>query len=174
MRKSILYLTFCAALSGCASPQYVVKFDSTPQGASLVCGGKNYGYTPVVLHYNTQDIEAKKINIGHCKAIWSSGVTRQYPDKLNTYQSGSTIVTLPRPKADGYAQDAEFELKVKNLKAQQKIADAAQLQAENNRKKLTSLSFEHRVECKQVAVSLNPAIKTFAGHTCPYGWRPTH
>jgi len=49
--KVLLIGSIGMILSGCAS-KYVVTYDSNPQGASLVCSGKNWGYTPKKLYYD--------------------------------------------------------------------------------------------------------------------------
>ena len=53
--KSILKFSLLGVigifLSGCSS-KYEVTFDSNPRGATLLCNGKNWGYTPMKLYYD--------------------------------------------------------------------------------------------------------------------------
>lgn len=60
-----------------------------------------------------------------CSAHWSSGVSKEYPLNLPYIYVGNGIFvyTLQRPEGAGYAQDAEFALKVQQLKQNQQNAD---------------------------------------------------
>jgi hypothetical protein len=102
----------------------------TPQGASLICSGKNWGYTPRKLYYDESIKKQSYINVSDCSANWSSGAQAYYPQNLEVYPEGGTIITLPRPNVSGYAQDAEFALKVQNMLSQKSQAYAAQKQAQ--------------------------------------------
>jgi len=129
--KVILSLSVLIGLTSCASGsrQYRVTFDSTPQGASLICNGKNWGYTPITLYYDEKVKTQPSLNVSNCSANWSSGARQNYPSNLTIYPQGGTNIALPRPNVAGYAQDANFALQVQSMKAQQKQADAAQRQA---------------------------------------------
>jgi hypothetical protein len=100
-------------LTGCSSSKYTVLFDTVPQGASLVCNGKNYGYTPTRLYYDESVKSQSYLDVSSCEAIWVSGVRQRYPSSLTIFPQGSTEITLPRPNAPGYAQDAEFPIKLR-------------------------------------------------------------
>ncbi len=60
-----------------------------------------------------------------CTAYWSSGVSKKYPSSIPfTYiGNGTFIYTLQRPEGDGYTQDAEFALKIKQLQQNQQTAE---------------------------------------------------
>lgn len=113
--KVLVVLAAVSATVGC-STKYQVKFDSTPQGATVVCSGTNHGYTPVTLYYDKSVKSQSYINVSNCSAVWSSGVNAAYPAYLKVFPQSSTVITLPRPSAPGYAQDAEFALKVLQMK----------------------------------------------------------
>jgi hypothetical protein len=123
----LVVLATLSAASGCTTSKYFVNFDSTPQGASLVCSGTNYGYTPVTLYYDKSVKTQSYLNVSNCSAVWSSGVSAAYSAYLPVYSQGGTNTTLPRPDAPGFAQDAEFALKVQQMKqaAQQAQVPAA-------------------------------------------------
>lgn len=129
--KVILSLSVLIGLTSCASGsrQYRVTFDSTPQGASLICNGKNWGYTPITLYYDEKVKTQPSLNVSNCSANWSSGARQNYPSNLTIYPQGGTNIALPRPNVPGYSQDAEFALRVQNMKAQKNQAEAAQRQA---------------------------------------------
>jgi hypothetical protein len=115
--KAIFILVALTSLAGCASNKYEVLFDSTPQGATLVCGGNNWGYTPKRLYYDESVKSNAYLNVSSCSARWSSGVSANYPERLTVFPQGSTHINLPRPDSPGYTQDAEFALKVKELES---------------------------------------------------------
>lgn len=167
MKKFLPVIFFGASvlLSGCASNQYAVTFDTNPQGATLVCDGKNYGYTPVKLYYDKKNITSSTMNVSNCKATWVSGASQSYPYNLAVYKSGGTLITLPRPNVAGYSQDAEFALKVKNMKANQQAAAAAQQSANS-----TTYQNNNTVQCQKMGEFINVEIKTFQGMFCPLGW----
>lgn len=130
--KPYIAIILVLVLCGCSS-KYVVTFDSNPQGASLVCSGQNWGYTPKKLNYDESVKKRTTINVSNCSANWISGVKQSYPSNLKVFPSGGTIITLDRPSGDGYAQDAEFALKVRQMQAaeaaaaqQRRTADAAE------------------------------------------------
>ncbi len=60
-----------------------------------------------------------------CTAYWSSGVSKKYPSVISyTYAgNGKIIHTLQRPEGEGYSQDAEFALKIKQLQQSQQTAE---------------------------------------------------
>jgi len=161
---SLIAIGVSALLSGCASNQYAVTFDTNPQGATLVCNGKNFGYTPVKLYYDKKNITSSTMNVSNCKATWVSGTSQSYPYNLNVYETGGTSIILPRPNVAGYSQDAEFALKVKNMKANQQSAAAQQ--SSNN----SSYQNNNTVQCQKMGEFINVEIKTFQGMVCPLGW----
>ena len=122
---AILMFVFSA---GCSS-KYAITYDSNPQGATLVCSGKNWGYTPKVLYYDNSIKERSTVNVSDCSANWVSGFTKSYPSNLRIFPEGGTLITLGRPSGDGYTQDAEFALKVQNMQYQKRQAEAAESSA---------------------------------------------
>jgi len=124
----IIVLVGFLVLGGCSS-KYVVTFDSSPQGANLVCSGRNWGYTPRKLYYDKKVKKQDYLNVSDCSANWISGATKDYPQKLNIFPGGATIITLTRPDVDGYSQDAEFALKVQQMRYQKRQVEAAEAQA---------------------------------------------
>lgn len=130
--QKIIYLTLIGFLSGCASSGYGITYHTEPSGASIICNGINKGYSPVRLYYSPGKDSKKNgsMNTKPCKAIWSSGATKNFSSTwdLKKFPDG-VMQTLSRPNVAGYAQDAEFSLKVLSMKAQQNQAEAAQRQA---------------------------------------------
>ncbi len=112
-------------LSGCAS-KYGVEFSSNPSGASLVCDGENWGYTPMWLYYDESVKEQSTINVSSCGAYWISGAKTSYPSNLKIFPEGGTTITVQRPNVPGYEKDAQFALQVQSMKYQQRQAQAAE------------------------------------------------
>jgi hypothetical protein len=130
--QRIIYLTIIGFLSGCASSGYNITYNTEPSGASIICNGVNYGYSPVRLSYSPDKDNKKNgsMNTTPCKAVWSSGASENFSDTWNLKKFPDGVMqTLPRPNVAGYAQDANFALQVQSMKAQQNQADAAQRQA---------------------------------------------
>ncbi len=68
--------------------------------------------------------EAKENTGSKCTAYWSSGVSEKYPYPIPfSYAGGRFLYTIQRPEGAGYTQDAEFALKVKELKQNQQTAE---------------------------------------------------
>lgn len=149
-------LTLAVLTAGC-STKYQVKFDSTPQGASLVCNGTNWGYTPVTLYYDKSVKSQPYINASNCSAVWSSGVNAAYPADLRTFPSGATDINLPRPDAPGYAQDAEFALKVQQLNVQKQQAAPQPSNTQQTK------------SCRKIG-DLSGQVYQFAYGYCPSGY----
>ena len=75
----LFFVLICGSIlfSGCAS-QYLVQFDSYPQGAALICNGNNWGYTPMSLYYNAEVKQLDTLDISDCSANWISGARKNY------------------------------------------------------------------------------------------------
>lgn len=116
---------------GCSS-RYSITYNSNPTGASIVCNGINYGYSPVTLYYDLSDYDKKhkELRTVHCAAYWISGAIENYSTTwdLDKFPEG-VMQTVQRPNMSGYEQDMQFSLQVQQMKAQQAQADAAQQQA---------------------------------------------
>ena len=139
--QNLFVLVALSSLIGCSTNKYSVQFDSMPQGATLVCSGTNWGYTPKRLYYDESVKSNAYLDVSDCRAIWSSGVTATYPARLNIYPQGSTLITLPRPDAPGYSQDANFSLQIQNMQSQKRQAAAAEdaaLEAQRKNNKTTT------------------------------------
>ena len=115
-------------LTGCSS-KYPITYNSTPQGASVVCNGVNQGYTPTTLYYEPDENQK---NLGSmrtepCTAYWMSGAKKDYSNTwdLKKFPDG-VMQTLQRPNVEGYEKDAQFALQVQNMKYQQRQAQAAE------------------------------------------------
>lgn len=117
--------------SGCSS-KYQVSFDSNPKGATLICDGKNWGYTPISLYIDKEKLEGKSSLSIDCSANWISGVKKNYTSKipLDKFLEGVSA-TVERGNGEGYSQDAQFALQVEQMKAQQAQV-ASQQQANFN------------------------------------------
>lgn len=126
--KGIVLLLLVIVLSGCSSG-YSITYNTEPTGASVVCNGTNYGYSPVTLNY-TPDGNNKKSGIlktTTCTAIWSSGARKVFSDSWNLNEFPKRVMqTLQRPNVEGYSQDASFALQIKNMQYQKRQAEAAE------------------------------------------------
>lgn len=124
-RKIILSTLLFLTTVGCSN-KYAVQFDTQPQGASLVCNGKNWGYTPIILYYNEEVKEQANLDLSDCSANWLSGAKMTYGTiSIKEYPNGVTQ-TAQRPNVDGYEKDAQFALQVQRMKYQKAQAQAAQ------------------------------------------------
>ncbi|MEQ5837158.1 hypothetical protein [Marinobacter sp. NFXS9] len=114
--------------TGCAS-KYPVTFDSYPQGATLVCNGTNWGYTPRTLYYEPEVKEQQYLYLSACSANWASGAKKVYdPVPVQQFQDG-VRQTAQRPNVPGFQQDSEFALKVQQMNYQRRQAQAAEQSA---------------------------------------------
>jgi len=123
-----LVLIFITILTAGCSSSYNITYDTDVDGAMLVCGGQNKGYTPTTLSYNISEESRSRgyLRTVECEARWVSGARDAFSTDwdLNRFPDG-VRQTLPRPDEDGYAQDAEFALRVQQMKNQQSQANAA-------------------------------------------------
>lgn len=139
MRLLILALSLFA-ISGCTSYDYtnpytnlhLITYDSSPQGASLICNGEVKGYTPTSLYYeiSMKDTDDASISPKSCTAKWASGTSASYD--VSPYirnQPANKRYIAQRPDVEGYLVDAEFSLKVEQLKYAKQQAAAAKKQA---------------------------------------------
>lgn len=178
MNKSIIIVSAISflVLSGCASNKYAVTFDSTPQAATLICNGKSWGYTPKTLYYDEKVKQQYSLDLSGCSANWVSGARLNYGSvSINEFPNG-VRQTLPRPRGEGYAQDAEFEVSVKSMQAQQRQANAAARQASAAEKANRNKTYQNfgsqggnSVQCTKFG-DLSGRIHTFSGSLCPFGY----
>lgn len=152
----LLPLLLVLIINGCSS-KYVVTFDSAPQGASLVCNGKNWGNTPLQLYYDESVKTQSTINVGDCSANWVSGARESYPSYLTVYPSGGTIVKVERPRGDGYATDANYALQLRQTEATERAASAQNYNQNTNK------------ACKKFG-DLSGRVYYFDTAFCPYGY----
>lgn len=73
MRLLLVGLVF--SVSGCASNQYSVVYDSDPSGAEVNCGMGSLGYAPVEVYYELNDTHRSLgvMRPANCKFQWVSG-----------------------------------------------------------------------------------------------------
>ena len=146
-----LVCTWCVfILCGCVS-KYPITFDSYPQGATLIWNGRVLGYTPITVKVecNKNELKNKGFYLNNvifddsnnedgCYAYWISGAITNYTNEaipIEQYPKG-VVLTAMRPNIDGFQQDAEFAVKVQQLKlleqqaiTQQQILNAQRQQA---------------------------------------------
>lgn len=148
------------ASTGCAS-KYPVTFDSYPQGATLVCNGTNWGYTPVTLYYEEEVKKEHYLSLQSCSANWASGAKEFYGQVPIQQFPNGVQQTLQRPDTPGFQQDAEFALKVQqlNVQKQQAQAQAAQQQVYT----------QQTANCKK-SFDISGQIYQFAQMFCPPGY----
>ena len=143
---------------GCAS-KYPVTFDSYPQGATLVCNGTNWGYTPRTLYYDEEVKKEAYLSLRSCSANWSSGARESY-GTVPIYQFPDGVrLTLQRPDVPGFQQDAEFSLKVQQLSVQKQQAQSAQQPVHS----------QQTVSCKK-SFDISGQIYQFSQMFCPPGY----
>lgn len=115
--KSILILCFSLALGACST--IAVTYQSDPEGATVVCNGHVFGEAPVTIRYKLRDVD-KRLGILYtdpCYAQWVSGYRAPFNNRvaLSVIPAfGSQMVQ--RPFGDGYAQDADYGLRVQTLR----------------------------------------------------------
>ncbi len=129
--QKLIYLLLISFLSGCANG-YKITYNTEPKGASIVCNGINKGYSPVSLNYSPDDNSKKNgtFTTVPCTAIWSSGVKKEFGNRwdLDKYPNG-VMRTLQRPDSEGYSQDANFALQLRQTEAAESAAAAARKSA---------------------------------------------
>jgi hypothetical protein len=121
----LFLLAVMPAISGCAgTPSFGVTYDSFPRGATLLCSGSNFGYTPVTLFYELEKIKGQTYINSNCSANWASGAKSNY-DAIPWQNFGSGVTTTAaRPNTPGIEKDMEFALKVEQAQAQQLQQDS--------------------------------------------------
>lgn len=156
----LVSLLFVGVVSvGCSSQQYPVTFDSYPQGATLVCNGTNWGYTPKTLYYDKEVQKERYLSLQSCSANWSSGARESYGQISIQHFPDGVRQTLQRPDVPGFQQDAEFALKVQQLNVQKQQAQAAQ----------QPVYTQQTVSCKK-SFDMSGQIYQFAQMFCPPGY----
>ncbi|MBR9886432.1 MAG: hypothetical protein GYB20_01845 [Oceanospirillales bacterium] len=135
MKKPLVILCVLFLLGGCSS-KYAVTFDSYPQGATLICDGTNWGYTPKTLYYDNSVKKQRTLNLRACSANWVSGAREVYGIiPVSLYPNGASQ-TLQRPNAPNAYVDHSFSLQVQqNRKMTQVLQETRAIQAEQERVK---------------------------------------
>jgi len=127
--RTVFIILNLLLLSGCASNQYAVTIDSRPSGAEVSCNGQSFGYAPITRYFEPDEATKKSGYLHTCQwdLLWVSGATATANNvfDLNQFPDG-VITTTTRPDVDGYAQDAEFSLKVQGVRYQKRQAEAAE------------------------------------------------
>lgn len=168
MNKLYIIIVTMIFLSGCASSPYEVQFDSNPQGAVLVCDGKNWGYTPETLYLSKKSIQGKsELNLSGCTATWVSGAQERYSTvvPLNKYPDGVKI-TAHRPNAPNLKQDMDFALKVQQFKYQQAKDQAAAAAAAAAASAKTLKDITQAIKDSTPKSTYTSCYKTFGGMNC--------
>ena len=119
--RALAVLAAVSTAAGCSSG-YLVKLDSTPQGATVVCSGTDQGYTPTAVHYEKSAENHSYIDASNCTAKWQSGAKATYPAHLKVPPEGPITSTLARPDVPGYEKDADFAAKVQRMKHDKNFA----------------------------------------------------
>lgn len=117
---NFIFLALAFTLSACVTDNYYeITYRTKPEGASIVCGGQDKGYSPVELTYElSEEIKSEGIlRTRLCEAVWHSGVTREFSNTtdLSEFPNG-VIRTLPRPSEKGYQQDVAFETRLQQIR----------------------------------------------------------
>ena len=103
----IASLTATTLLTGCASSQYQVTYDTNPRAAAITCGGQQQGYSPLTLYYQKDAAINGVINTSPCSAKWTSGAEASFQTRIDmsVFPNG-VVYTAPRPDTPGYDIDA--------------------------------------------------------------------
>lgn len=168
--SGLALLALVLVTSGCASStSFGVTYDSTPQGAALVCAGVNRGYTPVTTYFDRKALEGYTTINNGCVAIWSSGARAEYePIPWQQFGAGVTV-TKQRPDVPGIQQDMEFALKVEQARNQQQYLQQQQYQ------QASQPNSEPTVNCTKFGdLGLSRQIYQFKGTLCPLGYLPSN
>ncbi len=146
-------LLSASMLAGCASSDYVVQYDSTPQSAMVVCNGNQMGYTPLNLYYPKNRIyENGYLTTAPCKAVWASGASEDYRQNLPTSSFPDGIkLTVQRPNTDGYSADATADYQKKMNDEQ--IRQARQQNLQNLNQTLQSMR-PKQTFCNQIGTQV--------------------
>ena len=176
MKYLIIILLSFIFLSGCASTGsnhvYKITYNTVPEGASVICDGVNKGYSPVVLSYYPNESErvSGSMQTKPCKAVWSSGISRWFNNiwDLNQFPIG-VIHTVQRPNVEGYSQDAEFALRVQQMKQQEIQNRLQQQQAASAETQRNLDNINRQVESYRRQVENNMPIRTNTNCRSTYG-----
>lgn len=148
--KVLLVLCFFLFLGACSS--IAVTYHSDPEGATVVCNGSVYGETPLTIHYKLRDVD-KHLGILYtdpCYAQWLSGYRVSYTNRVHLppipvfgYQM------TKRPLGDGYAQDADYGLRVQTLRQmrEQQEENRRLMQAQLREQRKTNCLLEGKSKC---------------------------
>lgn len=107
--KAIISAAALLVLSGCASSDYKLVFDSIPQGAMVVCGKDLVGYTPKTI-YATKEKIKDGVPMSDCIAKWPSGAFARYdnvPASVVAKMPNGVQQTVHRGNEPDYAMDAQ-------------------------------------------------------------------
>lgn len=123
---AILFIsTIYFTLVGC-STTYKVTLDSVPQGATVVCDKNNLGMTPTTFSMPEKKYKEIVPNLNLCSANWVSGESKNFTSASVSNNPNGIKQTVIRSRGKGYTKDAEFALKVQNMKSQKRQAAAAE------------------------------------------------
>ena len=128
-----LYLFVTGLLLNGCSNKYEVTFDSNPRGATLICNGKNWGYTPKTLYFDEDVRNYSAIDVSRCSANWVSGYSQNYSTSMKIFPNAGTVTTVNRPTGEGYSVDAQFALQVEQMNLQQSQVSILQQQLQEQK-----------------------------------------
>lgn len=148
--KVLLVLCFFLFLGACSS--IAVTYHSDPEGATVVCNGSVYGETPLTIHYKLRDVDTHLgiLYTDPCYAQWLSGYRVSYTNRVHLppipvfgYQMAK------RPLGDGYAQDADYGLRVQTLRQmrEQQEENRRLMQAQLREQRKTNCLLEGKSKC---------------------------
>jgi hypothetical protein len=155
--KLIFLILTSLLLVGCGGG-YKITYNTMPEGASLLCNNKNWGYTPKTLKYDIDNNtkEAGYFNPSQCYAKWSSGVQENFNIRVDIDKwPDGVMYTIQRPEGGDYAQDANFALNVQNMKNQQQAQEAMQWQALNQSIQLQNMQTQQQLQNLQLRNTIN-------------------
>ena len=157
MKKFGVLIALTYLLTGCGN-NYRVTYDSVPQGATLICNGQNYGYTPRTLNFNKKAVMSgpRVVSLDECSANWASGARKNYGSFSPHEFPNGVHTTVKRPNEPGYQIDAEYELKVKQM---------------NNQNNQNYAPTNNTVRCSR---TIGGEVTEFKGTFCPIGYIPTY
>ena len=149
-------------LTGCASNQLAVTYNSDPPGATLVqANGQNFGRTPVTLKYQISEADRSRGNktLMGISAQWPSGARASSSSITANLKNGtSQSFTFSRPQnAPELAIDMQYALELEKL-AEMQRQSAAQENAAYEARRAASAAEEATKAAKQRASLPPPGI----------------
>jgi hypothetical protein len=132
---SLGVLVLAAALAGCAAPgssnQGMLTYETNPEGAQLLEGGKPIGTAPVTRTYSG-DGKSPQITTPEVTAVWPSGAKATFWTKIDV--GSDRVTTIERPaKAPNLQADLDNAAKYKLARDQEQRREKADALREQSR-----------------------------------------